>query len=289
MEDRRARARLELVRDDAVEQEWEGFGITGHEEFEWGRHDEKDPIRWVGRLEAGWAARLGGDGDGAAHDLAAVEPVVALGDVVEGDLLDLDRQVSAERERDDLEQLATRAPVGDGDRGLKRQPPKPIGYVPPPTPTTMTSAPTAATAAASRSVSFTPTKSKTTVAPRGAGVSAITASAIPSPPAIVASAPARAASASASSRRSTAMTRETVSARSICTATCPRPPTPITTAVEPGTKLGQRPLDDVVGSERRVGQRGCDHRIQIADRDQQALRGHEHVSARPPSRPRPPP
>jgi 3-phenylpropionate/cinnamic acid dioxygenase small subunit len=39
----------EWVRDDPVEQEWEGFGITGHEDYVWGRHDETDAIRWVGR------------------------------------------------------------------------------------------------------------------------------------------------------------------------------------------------------------------------------------------------
>jgi hypothetical protein len=76
--------------------------------------------------------------------------------------------------------------------------------------------------------------------PHGAGVlrarvSSRTSSAAASPERMASSAPTSRTSASFDSSRSTATIRAPESARRICTAMCPRPPTPITTAVDPGT------------------------------------------------------
>ena len=110
--------------------------------------------------------------------------------------------------------------------------------MPPPMPTRVRWPSERATAAPKRKVSSTPTKSSTTSAP--------------TPPSTVAPArwrrrPSarsrcahrrRAASSSASGIASTAMTRAGESAPRIWIAMWPRPPAPITTAVEPGTSSG---------------------------------------------------
>ena len=115
------------------------------------------------------------------------------------------------------------------------------GSVPPATPMAITAPPGATTLASSASVASLPTQSSTSAAPRPPASSRISAAAV-SPDATVCVAPSSRASSSLAASMSVAITRAGESARSSCTAMWPRPPTPITTALLPGTSFGSASL-----------------------------------------------
>ena len=140
------------------------------------------------------------------------------------------------RERDDLVQLGQRPPRRPARGHLERHaPPNPIGKMPPPRPTMLTWPPIATMDAASCAVESEPTKSSTSAAP-AEPVSTRTSPGSSPFASSAACAPAPSARRRASSRMSIATMRAGVSSRSSWTATCPSPPTPITTAVEPGRR-----------------------------------------------------
>ena len=95
------------------------------------------------------------------------------------------------------------------------------------------------------------------------------------------SAPRSTAPSRASARSSTAMIVAGERARRICTAMCPSPPRPMTTAVEPGHQQRQRALDRVIRREGRVGQRRGQRRFEVSDRHDPATLWDEHVRGHP--------